>query len=243
MASLSNESRNKMEKLISGVIMSLDIEEPVLITHICNVITKYCLVFDFTHLCDQSGIHKVSQSIQRMRNTDVSFIEHQKCVGILNFYLTSDIFNVQEQTPQPPVVGAPAVSSTQTPQPPVVGAPAVSSTQTPQPPVVGAPAVSSEETLPEPAEVVHPESNGQTPQPPAEVVHPESNGQTPPAPAEVVHPEASEQTPPASDVVTSSNQTQTTNPLINGNVSGNGIIVITTNDNILSFLREIIQRM
>ena len=163
-----------------------------------------------------------------MRNSGVSFFEHQKCVGILNFYLNSSIYHEQEQTPQPPVVGAPpvgasAVSNGQTPPPPVVGSPSVSNRQTPQSPVVGAPPVGA-----------YAVSNGQTPPPPV------VGGPLVGAPAEPSVQTLS--TGEASDVVTSSNQNQAINPLINGNDSGNGIIVITTNDNIIAFLTQVIQQ-
>ena len=97
MTSLSIESRIKMEKLISAVIMSLDTENSILITHICNVIAKFCVKHEyFTNFCNDSGIQKVTQSIQRMINSDVQFIEHVKCIGILNFYLNSSIYNIGE---------------------------------------------------------------------------------------------------------------------------------------------------
>lgn len=141
MTSLSAASQFKMEELISGVIMSLDIDDSVLITHICNVIAKFCEKHDyFTTFCNKSGIHKVSQSIQRMTNSNVSFMEHTKCIGLLNFYLNSSIYNEESeetsesngQTPQAPVVGAPAESNGQTPTAPVVGAPAETNGQTSQ---------------------------------------------------------------------------------------------------------------
>ena len=141
MTSLSAASRMKMEKLISGVIMSLDIDDSVLITHICNVIAKFCVKHDyFTNFCNDSGIHKVSQIIQKMRNSNVSFIEHTKCIGLLNFYLNSSIYNEESvetsessgQTPTAPVVGASSESNGQTPTSPVVGASSESNGQTPQ---------------------------------------------------------------------------------------------------------------
>lgn len=125
MTSLSAASQFKMEELISGVIMSLDIDDSVLITHICNVIAKFCEKHDyFTTFCNKSSIHKVSQSIQRMTNSNVSFMEHTKCIGLLNFYLNSSIYNEESeetsesngQTPTAPVVEAPAESNGQTSQ-------------------------------------------------------------------------------------------------------------------------------